>query len=117
MLLRGAGHAVGPARPRRSDSSRAMATPPAMTRRRRLTGGRRVRAGVVASRGRRDPSRGMKPVIDPRITVITGERHAGPNELIGVLELRADGSCRAAVAERVEVDGRCHIRLAREAWQ
>lgn len=59
----------------------------------------------------------MRPVIDPRITVITGERHAGPNELIGVLELRADGSCRAAVAERVEVDGRCHIRLARAAWQ
>jgi hypothetical protein len=59
----------------------------------------------------------MRPVIDPRITVITGERRAGPNELIGVLEVRADGSCRAAVAERVEVDGRCHIRLAREAWQ
>ena len=51
-------------------------------------------------------------VIEPRITVVTGERRAGPNELIGVLEVRADGSCRAAVAERVEVDGRCHIRLA-----
>jgi hypothetical protein len=36
--------------------------------------------------------------------------------LIGVLEVRADGSCRAALAERVEVDGRCHIRLARTAW-
>ena len=59
----------------------------------------------------------MKPVIDPRITVITGERRAGPNELIGVLELRADGSCRVAIAERVEVDGRCHVRLARTAWQ
>jgi hypothetical protein len=55
-------------------------------------------------------------VIDPRITWITGERHAGPNELIGVLEVRVDGSCRAAIAERVEVDGRCHIRLARTAW-
>jgi hypothetical protein len=34
-----------------------------------------------------------------------------------VLEVRADGSCRAALAQRVEVDGRCHIRLARTAWQ
>ena len=58
----------------------------------------------------------MSAVIDPRITVITGERRAGPNELIGVLEVRADGSCRAAVVERVEVDWRCHIRLARAAW-
>jgi hypothetical protein len=33
-----------------------------------------------------------------------------------VLELRADGRCRAAFAERAEVDGRCHIRLARLAW-
>ncbi len=63
---------------------------------------------MIAVRGR---------VIDPRITLITGPRHAGPNELIGVLEVRIDGSCRAAIAERVEVDGRCHIRLAREAWQ
>jgi hypothetical protein len=58
-----------------------------------------------------------KPVIDPRITLITGDRHEGPNELIGVLEVRADGSCRVAIAERVEVDGRCHIRLARTAWE
>lgn len=57
-----------------------------------------------------------RPVLDPRITWITGERREGPDELIGVLEIRADGSCRAAVAERVEVDGRCHIRLARTAW-
>jgi hypothetical protein len=56
------------------------------------------------------------PVLDPRITWVSGERRAGPNELIGVLEVRADGSCRAALAERVEVDGRCHIRLARTAW-
>jgi hypothetical protein len=56
------------------------------------------------------------PVLDPRITFITGERRAGPNELIGVLEVRIDGTCRAAIAERVEVDGRCHIRLARQAW-
>ena len=58
-----------------------------------------------------------RPVIDPRITFITGERHEGPNELIGVLEVRADGSARVAIAERVEVDGRCHFRLARTAWQ
>jgi len=51
-----------------------------------------------------------------RITIVRGDRHAGPNELIGVLEVRADGSSRAAIAERVEVDGRCHIRLARTAW-
>lgn len=56
-------------------------------------------------------------MLDPRITWITGERQAGPNELIGVLEVRGDGSARAAIAERVEVDGRCHIRLARTAWQ
>lgn len=58
-----------------------------------------------------------RPVLDPRITWVEGERHDGPNELIGVLELRADGACRAAIAERVRVDGRCHIRLARAAWQ
>jgi hypothetical protein len=61
-------------------------------------------------------SRTRRPTIDPRITLITGERRAGPNEIIGVLEVRADGCCRAAIAERVEVDGRCHIRLARTAW-
>ena len=55
-------------------------------------------------------------MLDPRITLITGDRHEGPNELIGVLELREDGACRLAIAERVEVDGRCHIRLARAAW-
>src|SRR6185295_8684401 len=61
--------------------------------------------------------RTRRPVLDPRITFISGKRHAGPNELIGVLEVRADGSARAAIAERVRVDGRCHIRLARKAWQ
>jgi hypothetical protein len=55
-------------------------------------------------------------VADPRITWERGERRAGPNETIGVLELRADGACRAVFAERVEVDGRCHILLARKAW-
>lgn len=38
-------------------------------------------------------------------------------QVIGVLELKADGKCRAVFAERVEVDGRCHILLARTAWE
>jgi hypothetical protein len=54
---------------------------------------------------------------DPRITWVRGDRHEGPNETIGVLELKADGTCRAVFAERVEVDGRCHIRLARQVWE
>lgn len=54
--------------------------------------------------------------MDPRITRITGEHHDGPSQLIAVLELREDDSCRLAIADRVEVDGRCHIRLARTAW-
>lgn len=62
-------------------------------------------------------TRTRRPVLDPRVTWISGEHQDGPNELIGVLEVRADGSCRAALAERVKVDGRCHIRLARTAWQ
>ncbi len=53
---------------------------------------------------------------DERITWVRGPRQAGPMETIGVLELKADGSCRAVFAERVEVDGRCHIRLARQVW-
>lgn len=53
---------------------------------------------------------------DPRITWIRGAKQAGPEELIGVLELHADGRCRAVFAERTEVDGRSHIRLARTAW-
>lgn len=54
---------------------------------------------------------------DPRITWVRGDRRDGPNETIGVLELKADGQVRAVFAERVEVDGRCHIRLARQAWE
>ena len=54
--------------------------------------------------------------MDDRITWVRGEARSGPRELIGVLELRADDSCRAVFAERVEVDGRCHILLARHAW-
>jgi hypothetical protein len=58
-----------------------------------------------------------RPVLDPRVTWVEGDVYAGPNELIGVLEVRTDGSCRAALAERARVDGRCHIRLARTAWR
>lgn len=47
---------------------------------------------------------------------MTGDRQDAPNETIGVLELKADGACRAVFAERAEVDGRCHIRLARQVW-
>ena len=54
--------------------------------------------------------------MDGRLKWIRGSRHAGPDETIGVLEVRNDGGCRAVFAERSEVDGRCHIRLARKAW-
>jgi hypothetical protein len=53
---------------------------------------------------------------DDRITWLRGKRRPGPRETIGVLEVRGDGSCRAAFADRAEVDGRCHVRLARLAW-
>ena len=53
---------------------------------------------------------------DARVTWMRGDPQPGPTELLGVLELREDGRCRAVLAERVEIDGRCHIRLAREAW-
>lgn len=53
---------------------------------------------------------------DDRITWVRGDERPGPRETIGVLELQEDGRCRAAFAERVEVDGRCHILLARTGW-
>ena len=53
---------------------------------------------------------------DDRITWVRGETRSGPRELIGVLELRGDDRCRAVFAERVEVDGKCHILLAKQAW-
>src|SRR5687768_12898728 len=51
-----------------------------------------------------------------RITWVRGEERPGPRQTIGVLELRSDGSCRAVFAERTQVDGRCHVLLARHAW-
>src|SRR4051812_39357215 len=53
---------------------------------------------------------------DDRITRFRGKRRRGPRQLIGVLEVRSDGECRAVLAERAEVDGRCHVELARRAW-
>jgi hypothetical protein len=53
---------------------------------------------------------------DERITWFRGKLRSGPRQTIGVLEVLGDGSCRAVFAERAEVDGRCHIRLARQAW-
>lgn len=54
--------------------------------------------------------------MDDRITWVHGEARSGPRERIGVLELRGDDACRAVLAERVEVDGKCHILLAKRAW-
>lgn len=51
-----------------------------------------------------------------RITWVRGAKQAGPEQLIGVLELKSDGSSRAVFAERTEIDGRSHIRLARQVW-
>ena len=55
-------------------------------------------------------------MVDDRITWVHGETRSGPRELIGVLEIRGDGEFRVVLAERVEVDGRCHILLAKQAW-
>ena len=51
-----------------------------------------------------------------RITWIRGEEREGPRQVIGVLEVHADGFARVAFAERTQVDGRCHVLLARQAW-
>ncbi len=53
---------------------------------------------------------------EPRVLWVRGAKQAGPEQLIGVLEVRADGTSRAVFAERTEVDGRSHIRLARQVW-
>src|SRR5207248_10309182 len=56
------------------------------------------------------------PMTDDRITWFRGRRRPGPRQAIAVLELRGDGACRAVFAERAEVEGGCHIQLARRAW-
>jgi len=53
---------------------------------------------------------------NPRVTWERGEVREGPRETIGVMELEPDGQCRPGRAERVEVDGRCHVLLARKAF-
>jgi hypothetical protein len=53
---------------------------------------------------------------DGRITWVEGDERPGPRQVIGVLEVHADGSSRAVFAERTQVDGRCHVLLARQAW-
>ncbi len=59
----------------------------------------------------------QRAMTDERITWFRGELQLRvPRQTIGVLELREDGRCRAVFAERAEIDGRCHVRLARTAW-
>lgn len=58
----------------------------------------------------------MDLVESDRITWVTGDEREGPRQVIGVLEVHANGFCRAAFAERTQVDGRCHVLLARQAW-
>lgn len=53
---------------------------------------------------------------DSRITWVHGAKEIPAEQLIGVLEIKADGACRAVFAERAQVDGRSHIRLARTVW-
>jgi hypothetical protein len=58
----------------------------------------------------------MSLVESDRITWVHGDERPGPRQVIGVLAVHGDGSCRAAFAERTQVDGRCHVLLARQAW-
>jgi len=53
---------------------------------------------------------------DGRITWVRGDERPGPRQVIGVLELRGDDTCRAVFAERTLVFGRGHVLLARGAW-
>lgn len=53
---------------------------------------------------------------DGRITWLRGDERPGPRQIIGVLELRNDDTCRAVFAQRTQVDGRCHVLLARQSW-
>jgi hypothetical protein len=51
-----------------------------------------------------------------RVTWFQGDERPGPRQVIGVLELSSDRPCRVVMAERTQVDGRCHVLLARQAW-
>jgi hypothetical protein len=52
---------------------------------------------------------------DERVTWFKGKLRPGPRQAIGVLEMRGDVP-RVVLAERAEVEGRCHVLLARAAW-
>lgn len=84
-----------------------------MTRRRDK--GSRSGAGDRASPSRVGAA-GSGARADGRITWVRGDEREGPRQIIGVLELRSDDTCRAVFAERTQVDGRCHVLLARQAW-
>lgn len=58
----------------------------------------------------------MDLVDSDRITWVHGDEREGPRQVIGVLEVQADGAYRVVLAERTQVDGRCHVLLARQAW-
>jgi hypothetical protein len=58
----------------------------------------------------------FRPGVSSRITWARGDERPGPRQVIGVLELRSDDTCRAVFAERTQVDGRCHVLLARHTW-
>lgn len=73
-----------------------------------------MRPPLDAADGLAYPS--IRAMSDDRIQWVRGATREGPMETIGVLELCDDGRCRAVLAERVEVDGRCHVLLARQAW-
>jgi len=72
------------------------------------------RRGATSRRPKRAAS--SQSGSDSRITWVQGDERPGPRQLIGVLELRSDDACRAVLAERTQVDGRCHVLLARGAW-
>jgi hypothetical protein len=52
---------------------------------------------------------------DERVMWFKGKLRPGPRQTIGVLEMRGDAP-RVVLAERAEVEGRCHVLLARSAW-
>ena len=71
---------------------------------------------MTTRRGIRPARAATASASDDRITWVRGDQHAGPRQTIGVLEVRDDGTPRVVFAERAEIDGHCHIRLARLAW-
>src|SRR5262245_32002575 len=68
----------------------------------------------ASRRHKHDTGSGLEGI--GRITWVRGVERPGPRQTIGVLELRSDSTYRAVFAERTQVDGRCHVLLARQAW-